>query len=77
MKLGDISYMNPWWEGEEDYHVRRWRGTRSRFFFSRSMGGWMFPEPSFNFPYLSMSAFSIPLNLSYLQNSPKDEVSWI
>ena len=25
MKLGDISYMNPWWEGEEDYHVRRWK----------------------------------------------------
>ncbi len=25
MGLGDLIYMNPWWEGKEDYHVRRWR----------------------------------------------------
>ncbi|MCD6373532.1 MAG: ATP-binding protein [Thermococcus sp.] len=25
MRLGDLAYMNPWWEGKEDYHVRRWR----------------------------------------------------
>ncbi|WP_461864557.1 ATP-binding protein [Thermococcus sp.] len=28
MRLGDLSYMNPWWEGKEDYHVRRWREQR-------------------------------------------------
>ena len=25
MRLGDLSYMNPWWEDKEDYHVKRWR----------------------------------------------------
>ncbi len=25
MRLGDLTYMNPWWEGKEDYHVRRWK----------------------------------------------------
>ncbi|CAB49810.1 ATP-binding protein [Pyrococcus abyssi] len=25
MRLGDIAYMNPWWEGKEDYHVKRWK----------------------------------------------------
>ena len=25
MRLGDLTYMNPWWEGREDYHVRRWK----------------------------------------------------
>ncbi len=25
MRLGDLIYMNPWWEGKEDYHVRRWK----------------------------------------------------
>ncbi|ACS90879.1 MULTISPECIES: ATP-binding protein [Thermococcus] len=25
MRFGDLTYMNPWWEGEEDYHARRWR----------------------------------------------------
>jgi len=25
MRLGDLTYMNPWWGGEEDYHARRWR----------------------------------------------------
>ena len=24
MRLGDLSYMNPWWEDKEDYHVKRW-----------------------------------------------------
>ncbi|HII61303.1 ATP-binding protein [Pyrococcus horikoshii] len=24
MKLDDITYMNPWWEGKEDYHVKQW-----------------------------------------------------
>jgi len=31
MKLGDISYMNPWWEGKEDYHVRRWKEQKIRW----------------------------------------------
>ena len=25
MRLGSITYMNPWWEGKEDYHIKRWR----------------------------------------------------
>ena len=36
MKLGDLSYMNPWWEGKEDYHVKRWREQRIRW-----MPGWI------------------------------------
>ncbi|WP_297535263.1 ATP-binding protein [Thermococcus sp.] len=24
MRLGDLGYMNPWWEEKEDYHVKRW-----------------------------------------------------
>ena len=28
MRLGDLAYMNPWWEGKEDYHARRWREQR-------------------------------------------------
>lgn len=31
MKLGEISYMNPWWEGKEDYHVRRWKEQKIRW----------------------------------------------
>ncbi len=25
MKLGDLAYMNPWWDGKGDYHVKRWK----------------------------------------------------
>ncbi|AFN03029.1 AAA family ATPase [Pyrococcus furiosus DSM 3638] len=28
MRLDDLTYMNPWWEGREDYHVRRWKEQR-------------------------------------------------
>ncbi|WP_457741312.1 AAA family ATPase, partial [Thermococcus sp.] len=31
MRLGDLSYMNPWWEGKEDYHVRRWKEQKTRW----------------------------------------------
>ena len=31
MKLGEISYMNPWWEDKEDYHVRRWKEQKIRW----------------------------------------------
>ncbi|NJE11394.1 ATP-binding protein [Thermococcus sp. MAR1] len=31
MRLGDLTYMNPWWEGKEDYHARRWREQRIRW----------------------------------------------
>ncbi|MBP1911229.1 ATP-binding protein [Thermococcus stetteri] len=31
MRLGNITYMNPWWEGREDYHVRRWKEQKIRW----------------------------------------------
>ncbi|MFA4647804.1 ATP-binding protein [Pyrococcus kukulkanii] len=31
MRLGDLTYMNPWWEGREDYHVRQWRRQKIRW----------------------------------------------
>ncbi|MDI3475840.1 MAG: uncharacterized protein PWQ79_1177 [Thermococcaceae archaeon] len=32
MRLGDLTYMNPWWEGKKDYHVRRWKEQKIRWF---------------------------------------------
>jgi predicted AAA+ superfamily ATPase len=32
MKLGDVAYMNPWWEGKEDYHMKQWKGQKIRWF---------------------------------------------
>jgi predicted AAA+ superfamily ATPase len=32
MRLSDLTYMNPWWEGKEDYHMRQWKGQKIRWF---------------------------------------------
>jgi len=31
MGLGELEYMNPWWEGREDYHARQWREQKIRW----------------------------------------------
>lgn len=31
MMLGNIAYMNPWWEGKEDYHVKLWKNQKIRW----------------------------------------------
>ncbi len=31
MRLRDLTYMNPWWEGKEDYHARHWEEQKIRW----------------------------------------------